>query len=352
MAIKITGTGCYIPENITSNQNFLQHEFYQADGTPFSIANESIIEKFQSITGIVERKYAKNHHNTSDLATFAAERAIDDAGIEPEQLDYIIMGHNFGDVSHGHTQPDMLPALAARVKHKLGIQNPNCVAYDLIFGCPGWLEGVIQAQAFIKSGIAKRCLVIGAETLSRVVDHNDRDSMIFADGAGATIIEDKDEGGGLLSHRTATFTIDETYYIYSGGSYCKPTTNNTQYIKMEGRKVYEFALSHVPQAMKDCFDTSGFQIDDLKKVFIHQANEKMDEAILKRFYRLYTTQMPEDVLPMNIKTYGNSSVATVPTLFDLVRKNQLKNHKLNKGDVVMFASVGAGMNINAVTYQI
>ena len=352
MAIKITGTGCYIPENVTSNRDFLKHEFFQADGSPFTTENEAIIEKFQSITGIVERKYAKNHHNTSDLATFAAERAIDDAGIEPEQLDYIIVGHNFGDVSHGHTQPDMLPALAARVKHKLGIQNPNCVAYDLIFGCPGWLEGVIQAQAFIKSGIAKRCLVIGAETLSRVVDHNDRDSMIFADGAGATIIEDKDEDGGLLSHRTATFTIDETYYIYSGGSYCKPTTNNTQYIKMEGRKVYEFALSHVPQAMKDCFDTSGFQIDDLKKVFIHQANEKMDEAILKRFYRLYTTQMPEDVLPMNIKTYGNSSVATVPTLFDLVRKNQLKNHKLNKGDVVMFASVGAGMNINAITYQL
>ena len=352
MAIKITGTGCYIPENITSNQNFLQHEFFQADGTPFSIANESIIEKFQSITGIVERKYAKNHHNTSDLATFAAERAIDDAGIDPEQLDYIIVGHNFGDVSYGHTQADILPALASRVKHKLGIQNPNCVAYDLIFGCPGWLEGVIQAQAFIKSGIAKRCLVIGAETLSRVVDNNDRDSMIFADGAGATIIEDTDEDGGLLSHRTASYTIDETYYIYAGGSYCKPTKNKTQYIKMEGRKVYEFALSHVPQAMKDCFDASGFQIDGLKKVFIHQANEKMDEAILKRFYRLYSAQMPEDVLPMNIKTYGNSSVATVPTLFDLVRKNQLKNHKLNKGDVVIFASVGAGMNINAVTYQL
>ena len=246
----------------------------------------------------------------------------------------------------------MLPAVAARVKHKLGIQNPNCVAYDLIFGCPGWLEGVIQAQAFIKSGIAKRCLVIGAETLSRVVDHNDRDSMIFADGAGATIIEDTDEDGGLLSHRTATYTIDETYYIYAGGSYCNSKNSNTQYIKMEGRKVYEFALSHVPQAMKDCFDASGYQIDDLKKVFIHQANEKMDEAILKRFYRLYRAQMPADVLPMNIQTYGNSSVATVPTLFDLVRKNQLKDHKLNKGDVIMFASVGAGMNINAVTYQI
>ena len=352
MAIKITGTGCYIPENITSNQDFLQHEFYQADGTPFAIANESIIEKFQSITGIAERKYAKNHHNTSDLATFAAERAIDDAGIDLEQLDYIIVGHNFGDVSHGHTQSDMLPAVAARVKHKLGIQNPNCVAYDLIFGCPGWLEGVIQAQAFIKSGIAKRCLVIGAETLSRVVDHTDRASMLFAAGARATIIDDTDADGGLLSPRTATYTIDETYYIYAGGSYCNSKNSNTQYIKMEGRKVYEFALSHVPQAMKDCFDASGYQIDDLKKVFIHQANEKMDEAILKRFYRLYRAQMPAGVLPMNIQTYGNSSVATVPTLFDLVRKNQLKDHKLNKGDVVMFASVGAGMNINAVTYQI
>jgi 3-oxoacyl-[acyl-carrier-protein] synthase-3 len=121
---------------------------------------------------------------------------------------------------------------------------------------------------------------------------------------------------------------------------------------MEGRKVYEFALSHVPQAMKDCFDASGYQIEDLKKVFIHQANEKMDEAILKRFYRLYRTQMPEGVLPMNIQTYGNSSVATVPTLLDLVRKGELKGHKLNKGDVILFASVGAGMNINAITYQL
>ena len=121
---------------------------------------------------------------------------------------------------------------------------------------------------------------------------------------------------------------------------------------MEGRKVYEFALSHVPQAMKDCFDASGHQIEGLKKVFIHQANEKMDEAILKRFYRLYRAQIPTDVLPMNIKTYGNSSVATVPTLFDLVRKGQLKDHNLNKGDVILFASVGAGMNINAITYQL
>jgi len=352
MGVKITGTGCYIPENITANRDFLQHAFYQSDGTPFSIDNQSIIEKFQSITGIEERKYAKDHNMASDLATFAAERAIEDANIDPEEIDYIIIGHNFGDVAHGQSHSDMLPALAARVKHKLGIKNPSCVAYDLIFGCPGWVEGMIQAQAFIKAGMAKCCLVIGAETLSRVLDQNDRDSMIFADGAGATIVEKSEEIGGIMSHNSATYTTDETYFIYAGNSNCNPKNNDKQYIKMHGRKVYEFALNHVPQAMKDCFDASGHAIEDLKKVFIHQANEKMDEAILKRFYRLYRSPAPPNVLPMNIQTYGNSSVATVPTLYDLVLKNQFEGHALQEDDVILFASVGAGMNINAITYQL
>jgi 3-oxoacyl-[acyl-carrier-protein] synthase-3 len=103
--------------------------------------------------------------------------------------------------------------------------------------------------------------------------------------------------------------------------------------------------------MKTCLDNSGIDIKDVKKIFIHQANEKMDEAILKRFYRLYRTDIPEDIMPMSIQTLGNSSVATVPTLLDLVRNNKLKNHKLSKGDVVIFASVGAGMHINAIVYK-
>ena len=121
---------------------------------------------------------------------------------------------------------------------------------------------------------------------------------------------------------------------------------------MKGRKVYEFALSHVPQAMKACLDESGIEIGELKKIFIHQANMKMDEAIIKRFYRLYRTPTPEDVLPMNIQTHGNSSVATIPTLYDQVLNNEFEAHQLNKGDVVLFASVGAGMNINAITYRV
>ena len=121
---------------------------------------------------------------------------------------------------------------------------------------------------------------------------------------------------------------------------------------MQGRKVYEFALSHVPEAMKSCLNQSGVDIQDLKKIFIHQANEKMDEAIVKRFYRLYKKKVPESVLPMNIEFYGNSSVATIPTLFDQVLNGEKEGHHLAEGDVILFASVGAGMNINAITYQI
>jgi 3-oxoacyl-[acyl-carrier-protein] synthase-3 len=351
MSIKIIGTGSYIPEQITTNEDFLHHNFVNSDGSAFEVKNDVIIEKFTSITGIEERRYAKEHHTASDLAFFAAEKTIQDAQIDPESLNYIIVGHNFGDVRSGQLQSDMLPALAARVKQNLGIKNPSCVAYDVIFGCPGWVEGMIQAQAFIKAEMAQRCLVIGAETLSRVVDSNDRDSMIFADGAGAAIVAQSNETGGILSHESATYTQDETYYIYSGKSYHQ-NASNSQYIKMHGRKVYEFALSHVPKAMKACLDNSGKSIKDLKKIFIHQANEKMDEAIVKRFYRLYREPVPENILPMSIQKLGNSSVATVPTLYDMVLKDQYPEHKLEKGDLIIFASVGAGMNINAITYQL
>ena len=120
---------------------------------------------------------------------------------------------------------------------------------------------------------------------------------------------------------------------------------------MQGRKIYEFALNHVPTAMKTALDKSGVDIHDVKKVFIHQANEKMDEAIIKRFYRLFKKQVPDKVMPMNIHEFGNSSVATVPTLLDLVLKGQIENQEVNKGDVVIFASVGSGMNINAIVYK-
>ena len=240
------------------------------------------------------------------------------------------------------------------MKFNLGIKNPNCVCYDIIFGCPGWIEGVIQAYAFIKAGMAKKCLVIGAETLSRTYDIKDRDSMIYADGAGASIVELKpdDKNNGILSHKSCTFTDKEAFYLFFGKTYDSKSKSKTKYIKMYGRKVYEFAIVQVPQALKECLELTNYSIHDVKKVFLHQANEKMDEAIVNRFYKLYNLKTPKNVLPMSIKKLGNSSVATIPTLFDLVNKLKLKDHSLQKGDIIMFGSVGAGMNINAITYKI
>ncbi len=351
MNIKITGSGCYIPTEIVTNKDFTKHVFLNDDGTPFPLPNEVITEKFYDITGIEERRYVSDDLQTSDIATIAAKKAIEDSGIDPETLDYIIFAHNFGNVKKGAIQTDLLPSLATRVKFDLRIKNPKCVCYDMLFGCPGWVEGVIQAQAFIKAGMAKKCLVIGAETLSRVVDMHDRDSMIYSDGAGATIIEATEEEGGILAHESATFTYDEAYYLFFGNSFNKTHDPDVRYIKMHGRKIYEFALSQVPKAMKECVEASGVNINDIKKVLIHQANEKMDEAIVQRFYKLFGQTTPEEIMPMSIHKLGNSSVATVPTLYDLLVKGNLDNHAIQKGDVILFASVGAGMNVNAIVYR-
>jgi len=352
MNIKIIGSGVYIPENKIQNIDFGNHLFYSEAGMALSDSNEVIAEKFKQITGIEERRYVDDNLKTSDIATIAAQRAIEDAGIDAEELDYIILAHNFGDVTNKTVQTDILPSLASRVKHGLKIKNPKCVAYDMLFGCPGWLEGVIQGQAFIKAGMAKTCLIIGAETLSRVVDKHDRDSMIYADGAGATIIKNVEEKGGIISFSTATHAYDEAYYLYFGPSYNKELDRDIKYIKMYGRKIYEFSLTHVPKAMAECLENSGVHIDSIKKILIHQANEKMDEAIIQRFYKIYKQSPPEGIMPMSIHKLGNSSVATIPTLYHLLMKNELGNHNLSPGDTIVFASVGAGMNINAMIYQI
>lgn len=348
----ITGTGSYIPEKIKKNSDFLKNTFYSEKKDLLTDPNTTIIEKFKSITGIEERRYLESDLLNSEIATIASQIAINKAQIDPETIDQIIFAHNFGDVGVANKQSDMLPSLASKVKHMLRIENPDCVAYDIIFGCPGWIQGLIQANQFIQTGAAKRCLVIGSETLSRVVDPHDRDSMIYADGAGACIIEQgSDRSKGILSYANQTFTYDEANYIYFGESNNSEITNEARYLKMHGRKIYEFALNKVPVAMKGALDKAGLPIQKIKKILIHQANEKMDEAIIKRFYRLYKTKMPEDIMPMSINKLGNSSVATVPTLLDLILNHKLDHHEIKAGEAIMLASVGAGMNINAIVYQ-
>jgi|SRR5579859_4202450 len=356
MRIHITGTGRYIPGEVRSNRDFAIREFYNERRQRIFVDSAELISKFEQITGISQRRYAHEDMNASDMAALAAATAIQDAGTDPETIDQLIVAHNFGDVLKHTCQSDAVPSLASRVKRAIPICNPGCVAYDLLFGCPGWLQGLIQAEAYIKAGLSRKCLVIGAETLSRVIDPCDRDSMIYSDGAGAVILEavgPTPESSGILGSISQTHAMAESDFISLGRSYSPAADPNTRYLKMQGRKVYEFALKTVPAAMKACLDACKINIDQIKKIFLHQANEKMDTAIVKTFYQLYDCQqVPFHIMPMNIRELGNSSVATIPTLFDMVRKADLPGHRLYPGDTILFASVGAGMNVNAVCYRV
>jgi 3-oxoacyl-[acyl-carrier-protein] synthase III len=353
MHTTITGSGSFIPPDIKKNNSFIGQRFYDTNRQPIPYNTGDIISKFQHITGIAERRYADANTNASCMAAAAASEAITDAGIDAESIDQLIVAHNFGDVLSNSIQSDAVPSIASRVKHRLGIRNPSCVAYDLLFGCPGWLQGLIQADAYTKAGLAGTCLVIGTEALSRVTDPYDRDSMIFSDGAGAVVTRAGNGDSGILSSRSSSYAGDDIDYICMGKSNYADGIGTTRYIKMQGRKVYEFALTYVPRAMKACLDDCGLHIDHVKKIFIHQANEKMDEAIVKHLFRLYSIpRVPPGIMPMNIQTLGNSSVATIPTLYNMVSKGLLKDHVLCKDDIILFASVGAGMNINAVCYRV
>ena len=355
MRTVIKGSGSFIPENIKKNKSFSAHLFYDENSLPIRHSASNIITKFQQITGIKERRYADETMTTSCMAAFAGAAAIKDAGIDSETIDQIIVAHNFADISPDTRHPDTVPSLASRIKNRLNIKNPSCVAYDILFGCPGWLQGLIQADAYIKAGMAKTCLIIGAETLSRVIDPHDRDSMIYGDGAGAVITQisnDASGNSGIIGSNTASYAGEDVNYICMGKSNCNNNGALDNYLKMQGRKVYEFALKHVPMAIKNCLDKCNIALSEVKKIFIHQANEKMDEAIVKRLYELYNIEeVPDDIMPMNIQMMGNSSVATIPTLFNMVSKGLLQGHTINKNDIILFASVGAGMNINAVCYR-
>ncbi|HTI92197.1 MAG TPA: ketoacyl-ACP synthase III [Puia sp.] len=355
MKTVITGTGSFIPANIKPNRDFTRQDFYDEGRKRIPHASEDIIRNFELITGIRERRYASPDMNASDMAVEAARIAIADAGVDPELIDQLIVAHNFGDVAVRTNQSDVVPSIASRVKQRLGISNPGCIPYDLLFGCPGWVQGLIQADAFFKAGLAKKCLVIGTETLSRVIDRYDRDSMLFSDGAGAVILEglpNPADGAGILGAAMQSYALKEADYIYMGKSNCLDSDPCIRYLKMQGRKVYEFALKTVPEAIKSCLAASKVSIREIKKIFIHQANEKMDAAIVKALYAIFDIQEPpEAIMPMNIRELGNSSVATVPTLFDMVRKGCIPGHALKHGDIIILASVGAGMNINSVCYR-
>ena len=354
-ATRIVGTGSVIPEQVVPNDAFLSKDFLDEKGQPYAYPNDIIIEKFQKITEITSRRYLREDQVSSDIGAVAAQKAIEDAGWDPETIDLLIVGQNFGDIAFGTRHMDQMPSISSRVKEKLGISNPNTVAFDVLAGCPGWIQGVQVAHAYFSAGMAKRAVVVGCDALSRTVDKHDRDQMIFADGAGAACIERQpsDDNDGIIGMASKTFTKQEAFYLKSNPSFNPELDQTERLIKMKGRKVYEFAIRHVPYAMKDALDHAGVDLKDVKKIFMHQANAKLDHAVGIRLYKLYGMEADlDDVMPMSIHWLGNSSVATVPTLLDMVIKENYEGHSIAKGDILLFASVGAGMNVNALVYKV
>jgi len=352
---KIIGTGSYIPSQIISNDYFKDYVFYDpTTSQPLQKSNEEIIQKFQEITHISERRWVTDDLVNSDMAAMAIEDAYTSAGIDPETLDFIIIAHNFGDVTVGSTQIDVLPSLANKVKAKLGIKNPACICHDIVSGCPGWTQGMITADAYIRSGIYNRGVVVGTDVLSRIFDPYDRDAMIYADGSGATIVEgvESEEPTGILSHSSRSDSVNYWNLLTNGSSFNPELNGNFQYMKMAGHKLYVYAISNVPGVVKESIEKAGLQLSDIKKVLMHQANEKMDEVILKNVFKLYNEKnIPEGIMPMSIEKLGNSSTATVPTLLDLILKGKMEGQIINEGDTILLCSVGAGMNINSIVYK-
>ena len=350
-----TGSGSYLPARTVQNRDFLGNRFFLDYAQPIDPAdNPRVVGKFGEITEISERRWVTDDLVASDMGAEAAGAALADAGTDPETLDYLIVAHNFGDVRSDTLRSDLVPTLAARIKERLGIRNPHCVAYDLPFGCPGWLQAVIQADYFLRSGDARQALIVGTETLSRVSDPHDRDSMIYSDGAGAAVLEatEADAPVGILGHATRSATLAEARLLWMGPSYDPEHPDRRIFLKMHGRKLYQYAVQTVPGVVKESLDRSHLTLADVAKLLVHQANAKMDHAILERLFKLYQVEdIPERIMPMTISWLGNSSVATLPTLFDLIRRGQLEHHGIGSGDVLVFASVGAGMNINSLVYR-
>lgn len=350
----ITGTGAYLPQLRVTNDYFMKNEFLYPTGQHQTKTNQEIVAKFEEITGIQERPYSEEL-STSDMAIIASKRAIEDAGIDPESLDYIILAHNFGNVITEENFYDMVPNLAARVKGGLGIQNPSCVAYDILFGCPGWLQGIIQADAFIRSGMARRVLVIGADSVAKVVEPHDIDSMLFSDGAGAVVLEGKkgEKPEGILAHKAISRCGEELDYLRMGPSYNKEFQGSGWFLKMEGKKVFRFAYEYMPELISDCLKENQIDLSEVKYFLFHQANEKMLRSIVDKLLGLWDNPEGADFnIPFNIDKMGNNSVATIPVLLDaLMRKNVPTFKPPQKGDVMVLASVGAGMHINCMLYQ-
>lgn len=349
----VVGVGACAPAIVLPNASFHSRVFFDRAGEPVKKTGAVVVERFREITGICERRHAPPEQTTSDLAARAGQEAIAAAGLRGEELDAIVVAHNWGDVGDDGV-PDAVPNLAARVKNKLGIRNRSCVAYDVVFGCSGWLQALIQADAFIRLNEMRNVLVIGADAISRVVDPDDVDSLLFGDGAGAAVVAAASDGSGLLAHASISHCEGDLSYLTMGTGYGpRGCEDPRRFLKMRGREVFRFAVRHVPPLVLKCLAKAGVELDSVSKILVHQANGRLVRAVVERTAELAGLALDVDtVAPLSVTSLGNCSVATIPMLWDAVASRRLPGHTLDPGSVVVLAAVGAGMHATCAAYRL
>jgi len=312
---KIIGTGSYVPEKIMTNQDFEKY---------LDTSDDWIVAR----TGIRERHIAAEGEYTSDLAVNAARNALDMAGLQPDDIDLIIVGTITSDYPW--------PATACIVQDKLGAKH--CGAFDISAACSGFIYALSNAVAQIESGAIKRALVIGAETLSRIVDYNDRNTcLLFGDAAGAVVLEGQETDKGVLST-----------HLHADGSYLKllyqprfdlpPTLTEENlrdvdyFLKMAGNEVFKVAVKMLAEVAQEAIEANGMSVDDVSLLIPHQANIRIIEATAKR------CGMSMDKVYVNVDRYGNTSAATIPLALDEANRAG----KLKDNDILVLNAFGGG----------
>lgn len=316
MPFGILGSGSYVPDRVLNN-----HDLEKMVDT-----ND---EWIRSRTGIVERRIAAEGQASSDMAAEAGNRALADAGLTPEDIDMVVVG----TFSPDH----LIPSTACHVQEKMEI--PNCGAYDLNAACSGFMYGMSTAHGLLVTGVAKKVLLIGVDTMSRFLDWEDRNTcVLFGDGAGAMILGEVEEGKGILGAiLSADGRMGNRIMIPAGGS-AKPVTtevleNHEQYLKMEGGDVFKFAVRIMSEALRGASERAGVTVEDLDWVVPHQANIRIIDGAIRRL------KMDRDKFIVNLDKYGNTTAATVPLAWD----EAVRDGRIKRGDLVGLVAFGGGL---------
>jgi len=325
----IYGTGAYTPRKVLTNADFAK---------TLDTSDEWITTR----TGIKERRIAAPEEATSDLCHKAALGAIENAGIQPRDLDMIVIGTISADFP--------FPSAACVLQQKLGIADKHIAAFDISAACSGFIYGLATAQAFIGSGMVKHVLVIGAEVLSRMVDYKDRATCIlFGDGAGATVVGPARSDGPshkLLSTRIYADGTGVPMLCLPAGGSARPASHATideklHYVRLDGREVFRFGVTTVVELINDAMQRHNLKKDDIGAIVPHQANIRIIEAAAERL------ELPLDLFVTNIARYGNTSAASVPIALDEANRAG----RLPKGKPVIMLAFGAGLTWSSAVLE-